>query len=94
MPRMWSQIKSARPIGDKLARQIEVLSEKAPGWMDEVHGTGPLTPGEKAFLDLSLRVWRNTNSTGRKQLRAYVVAVAESGASSEQQSISQVSAPH
>jgi hypothetical protein len=93
-PSMWSQIKSARPIGDKLARQIEVLSGKGPGWMDEVHGTAALTPSEKGFLDLSLRAWRNTYSTGRKQLRAYVAAVAESGVSSEQQSTSQASAPH
>jgi hypothetical protein len=92
-PSMWSQIKSARPIGDKLARQIEVLSGKAPGWMDEVHGAGLLTPVEKAFLELSLRAWRITNSTGRKQLRAYVAAVAESAASPGQESTSPAIAP-
>jgi hypothetical protein len=28
-PSLWSQIKSARPIGDKLARQIEKLARRA-----------------------------------------------------------------
>lgn len=35
----FSGMKSgARTIGDKLARQIEVLCSKAKGWMDEAHG--------------------------------------------------------
>jgi hypothetical protein len=34
----FSGMKSgARTIGDKLARQIEVLCNKAKGWMDEAH---------------------------------------------------------
>jgi len=34
----FSGMKSgARTIGDKLARQIEVLCSKAKGWMDEAH---------------------------------------------------------
>jgi len=32
---MWSQIKSSRPIGDKLARQIEKHHRKPMGWLDE-----------------------------------------------------------
>ena len=36
----FSGMKSgARTIGDKLARQIEVLCSKARGWMDEAHVT-------------------------------------------------------
>lgn len=34
-PSMWSQIKASRPIGDKLARQIEALSGQAVGWLDQ-----------------------------------------------------------
>src|SRR6185295_13516914 len=34
-PSMWSQIKSSRPIGDKLARQIEQHGAKPAGWLDE-----------------------------------------------------------
>src|SRR5215204_4814753 len=34
-PSMWSQIKSSRPIGDKLARQIEVACAQVNGWLDE-----------------------------------------------------------
>jgi hypothetical protein len=82
-PSMWSQIKSARPIGDKLARQFESLSGKPRGWMDESHEAAPLTAAEKAFLDLSLQAWRATNSAGRRQLRAYVAAIARGAAPAE-----------
>jgi hypothetical protein len=75
-PSMWSQVKSARPIGDKLARQIEALTGKPVGWMDESREPAVLTAGEKAFLDLSLRAWRATNSAGRKNLRSLMTAVA------------------
>jgi hypothetical protein len=38
-PSYWSQIKSrSRQIGERLARQFEVLCHKAPGWMDQPHG--------------------------------------------------------
>ncbi len=68
-PSMWSQIKSSRPIGDKLARQIEQHHGKAVGWLDEARESDVVTPAEKAFLDLALRAWRATNSAGRKALR-------------------------
>ena len=45
-PSMWSQIKSARPIGDKLARQIEQHCGKPAGWLDEERAAVGLTPGE------------------------------------------------
>ncbi|MEO5671571.1 MAG: hypothetical protein ABIR26_12830 [Ramlibacter sp.] len=37
-PSYWSQIKSrSRQIGERLARQFELLSHKPVGWMDEPH---------------------------------------------------------
>lgn len=36
-PSMWSQIKSSRPIGGKLARQVEAACGQPPGWLDEEH---------------------------------------------------------
>ena len=85
-PSMWSQIKSARPIGDKLARQIEVLSGKPRGWIDQSHEAAALTPAERAFLELSLRAWRATNSAGRRSLRAYLAAIAGRAALSDPES--------
>ena len=75
-PSMWSQIKSARPIGDKLARQMEKLCGKAIGWLDEAReSTGP-TEAEAAFLQLALAAWRRSNANGRRamreQLRSYL----------------------
>ena len=75
-PSMWSQIKSSRPIGDKLARQIEQHHGKPAGWLDEARESDSVTPAEKAFLDLALKAWRATNSVGRKALREQLKLVA------------------
>lgn len=68
-PSMWSQIKSARPIGDKLARQIEALCARPAGWLDEPYDDAPPSATEKAFIELALAAWRASNSAGRKALR-------------------------
>ena len=75
-PSMWSQIKSSRPIGDKLARQIEQHHGKPAGWLDEVRESDSVAPAEQAFLDLALKAWRATNSAGRKALREHLKLVA------------------
>ncbi len=71
-PSMWSQIKSSRPIGDKLARQIEQLQGRPAGWLDEVREDASPTEVEKAFMALALSAWRATNSAGRRALRAHL----------------------
>jgi len=76
-PSMWSQIKSARPIGDKLARQIEVLSRKPVGWLDEPRAAAGPSATEKAFLDLALAAWRATNSAGRRDLKQRMKLIVE-----------------
>lgn len=77
-PSMWSQIKSSRPIGDKLARQIEQHCGKVAGWLDEERAVEGLTPAEQQFLDLALRAWRASNAAGRKALREQLRSVAAS----------------
>lgn len=74
-PSMWSQIKSSRPIGDKLARQIEQHQGKPMGWLDEAREDTSPTAAEKALMALALAAWRATNSAGRKGLRAHLEAV-------------------
>lgn len=69
-PSMWSQIKSSRPIGDKLARQIEGATGKLAGWLDAPRAGVAPTAAEKAFLELALAAYRATNAPGRKALRA------------------------
>ncbi|MBL8340576.1 MAG: hypothetical protein JNL30_03830 [Rubrivivax sp.] len=81
-PSMWSQIKSSRPIGDKLARQIEQLSRKPAGWLDEVRAPSTLSAAEQRFLDLALQAWRATNAEGRRALRAQLAALAGGPAAS------------
>lgn len=75
-PSMWSQIKSSRPIGDKLARQIEQHCGKPAGWLDEEHADAGLTHSEQQFLTLALKAWRSTNSAGRKALRSQMQDIA------------------
>ncbi len=68
-PSMWSQIKSSRPIGDKLARQIEAACGQEHGWLDEDRPSAGLTAGEQQFLTMALKAWRETNAEGRKRLK-------------------------
>lgn len=79
-PSMWSQIKSARPIGDKLARQIEALCTRPAGWLDEPHHDAPPGAAEKAFMELALAAWRASNSAGRKALRQQLQATVNARA--------------
>ena len=76
-PSMWSQIKASHPIGDKLARQVELHCGRPSGWLDEVHAKMPLTPAESAFLDLALAALRATNSAGRRALRTQLESMIE-----------------
>jgi hypothetical protein len=78
-PSMWSQIKSARPIGDKLARQIEQHCGKPAGWLDEEREAAGLSQAEQQFVALALKAWRSTNSAGRKALRAQLHEIAKGG---------------
>jgi hypothetical protein len=68
-PSMWSQIKSSRPIGDKLARQIEVACAQLNGWLDEEHAPAGTSTSEQQFMALALQAWRATNAEGRKRLK-------------------------
>jgi hypothetical protein len=44
-PSYWSQIKGrSRQIGERLARQFEVLCHKPHGWMDQPHGASASAP--------------------------------------------------
>lgn len=79
-PSMWSQIKSSRPIGDKLARQLEAACARPAGWLDEAHEPQGLTPAELQFLQLALKAWRATNADGRRQLRQQMKGIAEDAA--------------
>jgi hypothetical protein len=76
-PSMWSQIKSSRPIGDKLARQIEVVCSQPAGWLDEEHPSQGLSASEQQFLALALDAWRSTNAEGRKRLKLVLKEAAD-----------------
>jgi len=79
-PSMWSQIKSSRPIGDRLARQIEAACGQPAGWLDEEHAPQGLSAGEQQFLALALKAWRSTNADGRKRLKLLLKDVAAGAA--------------
>jgi hypothetical protein len=82
-PSMWSQIKSSRPIGDKLARQIERHCGRPLGWLDEAHAADTPTAAERAFLDLALAAHRATDAAGRRALRAQLKALVERAATED-----------
>lgn len=67
---MWSQVKASRPIGDKLARQIEVHAGKPGGWLDEAHASTAPSKTEAAFLALALAAYRASSREERRVLTA------------------------
>lgn len=74
----WSQLKSSRPIGNKMARQIESHCGVHEHWLDVRHSDdSQVTPGEQQMLALALKAWRSTNSIGRKELKLMLRAVCE-----------------
>ena len=68
-PSMWSQVKSSRPIGDRLARQIESACGQPAGWLDEERAPQGMSASEQQFVALALKAWRGTNAEGRKRLK-------------------------
>ncbi|MBV7542257.1 hypothetical protein KW835_14255 [Acidovorax sp. sic0104] len=71
-PSMWSQIKSARPIGDTLARQIERHARVDIGWLDAQHATEHPDPAEERFVALAREAWRAANARGKRELRLWL----------------------
>ncbi|OEZ30423.1 hypothetical protein [Variovorax boronicumulans] len=74
-PSMWSQIKSARPIGDKLARQIERHCDVAAGWLDEDNTAPSETPpdaAEERFVAAARDAWRQANAKGKRELSGWL----------------------
>lgn len=62
-------IKSSRPIGDKLARQIETHMDKPEGWLDVDHPEIELPDAaEERFIELARRSWRNANAREKREL--------------------------
>jgi hypothetical protein len=80
-PSMWSQIKSSRPIGDKLARQIEAMTGRPSGWLDEARTVALPSAAEAAFVELALAAYRSTSAAGRRALREHLRGLLESGRS-------------
>lgn len=68
-PSTWSQIKGSRPIGDRLARQIEQHAGRPAGWLDEVHDELQVPDAaEDRFVELARRAWRLANAKGKREL--------------------------
>lgn len=67
-PSMWSQIKSSRPISDKLARQIESHTKRPIGWLDERHGSEQPDAAEERFVELARAAWRAANAQAKREL--------------------------
>jgi hypothetical protein len=68
-PSTWSQIKGARPIGDRLARQIEQHAGKPAGWLDEAREEAQAPDvAEERFVELARRAWREANAKGKRAL--------------------------
>ncbi len=66
---MWSQIKSGRTVGDRLARQFESKGSKPAGWLDQEHPETAPDPAEEKFIELCRSAWANADRNGRAELK-------------------------
>ncbi|MFM9921629.1 hypothetical protein VLK31_01450 [Variovorax sp. H27-G14] len=72
-PSMWSQIKSARPIGDNLARQIERHCGVEPAWLDKEDRPSEVPDAaEERFIAAAREAWRSANAKGKKELSGWL----------------------
>jgi len=76
-PSTWSMIKKSRPIGDKLARQIESHAGKPAGWLDGDHGQLVPDEAEARFLDEARRLWRAANAKQKRELARALRSVSQ-----------------
>lgn len=77
-PSTWSMMKGARPIGDKLARQVEVHAGKPAGWLDEEHAEHAAPDAaEEHFLQVARTAWRAANAKGKRDLMRAVRQVPQ-----------------
>ena len=67
-PSMWSQVKASRPISDKLARQVEALTRRKAGWLDEEHGPAMPDAAEERFIEAARAAWRAANAQGKREM--------------------------
>ncbi|MBP9735098.1 MAG: hypothetical protein KBD82_05605 [Rhodoferax sp.] len=74
---MWSQIKSGRTVGDKLARQFESKSSKPLGWLDQEHSETAPDPAEEKFIATCRAAWASADRTGRAELKKIIGAAAK-----------------
>ena len=74
---MWSQIKSGRTVGDKLARQFESKRSKPAGWLDLEHPETAPDPAEEKFIAMCRVAWANADRAGRSELKRFVSAAAK-----------------
>ena len=74
-PSMLSQITSARPIGDKMARQIESHCGKEAGWLDQ-ESLQPVAPdaAEDRFIARARMAWRAANARKKRELSSLLRA--------------------
>lgn len=83
---LFSQMKGGRPIGDKLARQIEKACGRAAGWLDDpanAQASNTPDPALERFLALARQVWEASNSKGKRALSTQLrQALAPSAAAS------------
>ena len=69
---MWSQIKSGRTVGDKLARQFESKRSRPAGWLDQEHPETAPDPAEEKFIAQCRVAWASADRARRAELKRFV----------------------
>lgn len=75
-PSMLSQIKTHRPIGSKVARQIEATLEIEAGWLDVERAlTSPVTPQQLKFERLAHKIWTEGNAKQKREAISALIKI-------------------
>lgn len=76
---LWSQIKTAKPIGDKLARQIESHCKVPEGWLDQERELAGPSAVDRQIAAMALKAAGKLNNDGKRRLKALLKKVIDEG---------------
>lgn len=78
-PSMLSQIKTHRPIGSRVARQIEAVLQLEESWLDVERDTPPvITSQQIKFEKLARQLWETGNAKQKREAVTALMAILDS----------------
>jgi DNA-binding transcriptional regulator YdaS (Cro superfamily) len=78
-PSMLSQIKTHRPIGTRVARQIEAVLQLEKGWLNIARNTAPAISAQQIkFEKLARQLWETGNAKQKREALTALITILDS----------------